>query len=562
MNPAQLLAHFDRISDAPDAIPPLRRFILDLAVRGKLVEQDPRDEPASELLGRIRAEKARLVYAGEIKKGKPLLDIEEDEIPFGIPANWQWVRLNDITSYIQRGKSPEYTTGEGFPVISQKCVQWGGLDLDSAKSITTESIEKYEPIRFLRRDDLLWNSTGTGTIGRVVKVKEPPRKLVCDSHVTVVRCLEVDAEYIRSWLRSDHVYAVIEDRAAGSTNQVELTSQLAMNQVVPLPPLAEQQRIAAKVDELMALCDRLEAAQVERESRRDRLVASSLNRLNNGADPDAFRDHARFYFNHLPRLTTKPEHIQQLRQTILNLAVRGKLVPQDPNDERAEKLTEPPAKKSKSQKGDRDAPFELPATWQWMQLGQISELINGDRSKNYPNKAEYVREGVAWINTGHIEPDGTLSTDSMHYITRKKFDSLRSGKVRPGDLVYCLRGATLGKTAIITQFDEGAVASSLVIVRLSPAIDPRFAYQVLASPLGREQIFQFDNGSAQPNLSANNVKKYWIPIPPLAEQHRTVAKVDELMALCDKLEAQLTTTHTDSRRLLEAVLHEALAPAV
>ncbi|MSU85495.1 MAG: hypothetical protein EXS21_10360, partial [Pedosphaera sp.] len=171
-------------------------------------------------------------------------------------------------------------------------------------------------------------------------------------------------------------------------------------------------------------------------------------------------------------------------------------------------------------------------------------------------RREYVPEGVAWINTGHIEPDGTLSTEWMHFITRKKFDSLRSGKVRPGDLVYCLRGATLGKTAIITQYEEGAVASSLVIIRLIPAVEPRFAYRFLTSPLGREQIFQFDNGSAQPNLSANSVKKYWVPIPPLAEQRRIVAKVSELMALVDALESQLTTSCATAENLLAAVVAE------
>jgi type I restriction enzyme S subunit len=133
---------------------------------------------------------------------------------------------------------------------------------------------------------------------------------------------------------------------------------------------------------------------------------------------------------------------------------------------------------------------------------------------------------------------------------------LRSGKVRPGDLVYCLRGATLGKTAIITQYEEGAVASSLVIIRLTPAVEPRFAYRFLTSPLGREQIFHFDNGSAQPNLSANNVKKYWIPIPPLAEQRRIVAKVDQLMALVDALETQLVASRATASNLLSALVAE------
>jgi type I restriction enzyme, S subunit len=413
-----------------------------------------------------------------------------------------------------------------------------------------------DPIRRPAKGDVLYTLVGSFGIPIIVTDDRP---FCVQRHIGILRPSKaMSAVFIRRALESKWVFNQANACATGIAQKTVSLSGLR-NILIPVPPLAEQHRIVAKVDELMAVCDRLEAAQKERENRRDRLAASSLNRLNNGADADTFRDHARFYFNHLPRLTTRREHIKQLRQTILNLAVRGKLVPQDTSGEPAEDMAEPPDNNSAPQTGDREAPFELPNSWQWMQLGQVSELINGDRSKNHPNKAEYVREGVAWINTGHIEPDGTLSTNSMHYITRKKFDSLRSGKVRPGDLVYCLRGATLGKTAIITQFDEGAVASSLVIVRLSPAVDPRFAYQVLMSPLGREQIFQFDNGSAQPNLSANNVKKYWIPIPPLAEQQRIIAKVEELMAVCDRLETQLTTTQTHSRRFLEAVLQEALA---
>ncbi len=190
-------------------------------------------------------------------------------------------------------------------------------------------------------------------------------------------------------------------------------------------------------------------------------------------------------------------------------------------------------------------------------LGNVSELINGDRGKNYPNKAEYVQEGVPWINTGHIEPDGSLSLRWMHYITREKFDSLRSGKVQPGDLVYCLRGATLGKTAIITQFEEGAVASSLVIIRPSAELDSRFAYWFLISPLGREQIFRFDNGSAQPNLSANSVKKYWMPLPPLAEQRRMVAELDGLQAEADALKRLQVETAAELDALLPAILDRA-----
>ena len=258
-----------------DQIKALRQTILNLAVRGKLVEQDPEEEPASELLKRIGAEKARLVKAREIKKPKPSLSI--DEPPFDLPANWCWALLGEISAYIQRGKSPKYTAADGSPVVSQKCVQWDGLDLTVAKLVTLESLEKYDQIRVLRDGDLLWNSTGTGTIGRVIRLLRPQPKLVCDSHVTVVRCLLADPEYVRTWLRTDYVYGVIEERAAGSTNQVELTAQMANGQPVPLPPLAEQHRIAAKVDELMALCDRLKASLATSDDTRRRTLDALLH---------------------------------------------------------------------------------------------------------------------------------------------------------------------------------------------------------------------------------------------------------------------------------------------
>ena len=187
------------------------------------------------------------------------------------------MRLGEVTSYIQRGKSPKYASADGPPVVSQKCVQWHGLDLDKARKITYQSLVTYEDIRFLREGDLLWNSTGTGTIGRIIRLIDPPERLVCDSHVTVVRCVFVSSEYIRTWLRTGNVYGLIEERAAGSTNQVELTAQMALNQVVPLPPLAEQHRIVAKVDELIALCNQLEASLATGDETRHRLCDALLH---------------------------------------------------------------------------------------------------------------------------------------------------------------------------------------------------------------------------------------------------------------------------------------------
>lgn len=273
------IQHLPRMSTRPEHVAALRQTILNLAVRGKLVDQDPRDEPAGVLLKRIAEEKARLVAKGETKFTKPTPAIRSDEAAFRIPSTWAWARLSDISSYIQRGKSPKYANNDGLPVVSQKCIQWSGLDLSAAKLISRESIDSYEAIRFLRDGDLLWNSTGTGTIGRIIKITAPPARLVCDSHVTVVRCFEVNVDYVRAWLRSDHVYGVIEERAAGSTNQIELTLQMAIGQIVPLPPLAEQKRIVAKVDQLINLCDQLEQQITTAQTKTHALLKAILQQI-------------------------------------------------------------------------------------------------------------------------------------------------------------------------------------------------------------------------------------------------------------------------------------------
>lgn len=572
MNAERLLAHYEKIADAPDAIARLRRFVLDLAVRGKLVPQEADDEPASELLKRIAAEKARLVKAGEIRKQRPLPPVE-DNADFEVPKSWQWTRLGVITSYIQRGKSPKYAS-DGPLVVSQKCVQWSGLDLTVAKRITFGSLVGYEAIRFLRKGDLLWNSTGTGTIGRVIRLDNPPEKLVCDSHVTVVRCLEVDPEYIRAWLRSDHVYALVEDRAAGSTNQVELTAQMAINQVVPLPSLAEQHRIVAKVDELMALCDRLEAARVGREAVRDKLAAASLARLN-APDPDTFQSDARFALDALPALTTRPDHIKALRQTILNLAVRGRLVPQDANDEPASELLKRIAKeridlvKRKEIRRENaldpiqlaEMPFDVPASWVWSRIGE-AVLFTQYGTSQKSNPAE---KGVPVLTMGNVQ-DGLVVWNNEKRIPETSED-LPALYLRKFDLLYNRTNSAelVGKTGIYLG-EDGVRTFASYLIRLRPSLlssNPRFLNMAMNTPEFREtQIVPLiKKQTGQANVNGTALKNMLVPLPPLAEQHRIVAKVDALMALCDRLEASLATAADTSRRLLDALLAEALAPA-
>ena len=555
MNAAQLLEHFDRLAEAPNAVPRLRRFILDLAVRGKLVEQDAGDEPASTLLNQIESEIARLVRIGEMRKPKALPPIETEEEPFDAPTGWCWVRIRQVTS----------DRGQTTPVSEFTYIDVGSINKEAGvlgdHKVLSAIDAPSRARKVVGKGDVLYSCVRPTLLNIAVVEEEIKPTPIASTAFAVLNSFGlVLPRYLWIALRSPYLEAIVESGMRGQAYPAINDAEFALLPLA-LPPLTEQHRIVAKVDELMALCDQLEAAQQERERRRDSLAAASLQRLNQPATdttPEAQREHAHFHLHHLPRLTTQPEHIKGLLDTFLKLAMRGALVSQDKRDGRVVAMS---ANKRIPPIAIDEIPFDLPESWAWTRLGAIAMLFNGDRGKNYPNRVEYVAKGLPFINTGHIEPDGSLSVASMNYITRKKFDSLNGGKIEVGDLVYCLRGVTMGKTACVAPFTEGAIASSLVIIRLDQmVVDARFAYYFLTGPLGRSLIRRFDNGTAQPNLSAESVKRYLVPLPPLAEQHRIVAKVDELKALCDQLKAQLTTTQTDSRRLLEAVLEAALKP--
>ena len=561
----RLLAHFDRIADAPDAVPRLRRFILDLAVRGKLVPQNPIDEPASGLLKRIAAEKARLFKVGAIRKSRILEGLTDDEKSFAVPKGWCWSRLGNIATYIQRGKSPVYADGTGFLVISQKCVKWEGLDLSLAREIEATSLEKYEEFRFLRDGDLLWNSTGTGTIGRTVRVESPFEKLVCDSHVTLIRCPHFVSGYLQTWLRSDHVYGVIEDRAAGSTKQVELTTGLATDWPVPVPPLAEQHRIVAKVDELMALCDRLEAARTECETTRNRLAAASLASLNApDPDPAAFRKDTAFALDNFSPLTTRPNQIKALRQTILDLVVRGKLVQQDRTEGtghdllselRSARNTSKTVRRIRMPKngyevGNDEKYLVLPLSWAWARLVDVGQTQTGTTPSSHD--PELFGDFIPFIKPADL--DGKEINYSGLGLSEK---GVNNSRLVPENsvLMVCI-GATLGKVNKTTR----AVCFNQQINSLTPFVEDIADFVALALRASDFQELAWSKAGTGtlPIISKGRWEVLPIPLPPLAEQHRIVAKVDELMALCDRLEASLATGEETQGRLLESVLHEAL----
>lgn len=546
MNPAQLLTHFDRISEAPDAIPRLRLLILDLAVRGILVEQDPNDEPAAELIKRIQAEKVRLVKEGKIRNQDPWELNGETEIPFKVPSTWEWVPatfpaypISDMGKKVQMKDVLE--SGE-FPVVDQGKVFIRGYCNDQSKVIRVES----SLVLFgdhTRETKLIEFDFIVGADG--VKLLQPI-------------CLSADYYYLAlRWLP-------LESRGYGRHYKLLKAS------LIPLPPIAEQNRIVAKVDELMALCDQLEAAQAKRESRRDRLVAASLQRLNNGADAQSFREYARFHLNNLPHLTIRPAHIQQLRQTILNLAVRGKLVPQDPSDEPAtELLTRIQAeragvvKKGKINKFETvspscnsSIPLELPLGWTLANLESLCiSVTDGDHLP--PPKTE---AGIPFLVIGNVR-NQTLYFLGCRYVSEEYYSALDTiRRPQKGDILYTLVGS-YGIPIMITDDRPFCVQRHIGILRPSQAMNAAFLCHVMKSQWVFNQATEYATGIAQKTVPLGGLRKILIPLPPLAEQQRIVAKVDQLMKLCDELESNLTNSHSISEKHINAIINQVLDKA-
>jgi type I restriction enzyme S subunit len=554
MNAEQLLAHFERISEAPDATARLRRFILDLAVRGKLVEQDPEDEPVEDLLQRIAVE----MTSRRSTRARSTPD-ERVEGWCSIPASWNFVRLDKVCTVIMGSSPPGSTynkTGDGVPLIN------GPVEFTPGPFGRT-TINQYttDPSAFCELGDFLVCVRGSTTgrtniaafracIGRGVAAIQP---LFEDKFIRIA--IRVRQEAILQMGRGIAFPSISREQLSGLP--------------VPLPPLAEQHRIVVKVDELMALCDQLEAARQQREQKRECLVAATLQRFNHPAeDPTSFRQDASFALQVLPCLITTPAQIKQLRQAILNLAVRGKLVEQDPEDEPAEELlgrilelkirTTGKLPKSDLQLIDRlfnDEPFAIPDSWTWVVLGQITDLITSgsrDWAKHYSDS------GAIFVRMGNLaKGDYRLRLGSIQHVSPPAGGEGTRTRLETWDVLVSITG-DVGMLGLIPEgFGEAYINQHTALARPCFVLKGRYLPEFLRSDFAQSQ-FQEPQRGIKNSFRLSDLSGIVVPLPPLAEQHRIVAKVDELMALCDQLEQQLSQADQQRRRLLEAVLAEAL----
>lgn len=538
------LEKFALFADAPDAVAKMRELVLQLAVTGKLVTQDKRDEPASVLLESMEAERAELVAAKRIKS-RPTSPVESDEQPFDLPSSWEWARLSDVG----------YELGQKVPDKRFTYIDVGGIDSDKGR--ISDRVEKLDagdaPSRarkLVARGTVIYSTVRPYLLNiAIVDQDFDPEPIASTAFGILHPFSGINNRYLFYWLRSAPFTAYVQAGMKGMAYPA-INDEKFYSGFIALPPLAEQKRIVAKVDELMALCDRLEIQQQEREKQASQLAIASLARFADAPTP------ANLHFLFHPSYNIPPA---DLRKSILTLAVQGKLVPQDPNDEPAEDCLKRFGLKSTyvPPKGDDSEDDSLPPAWARVRFEDIAFVTGGitlgrklgaRKTVNLP----YLR--VANVKRGEID----LSVVKEISIAE---DEIERYALRQNDLLMTEGGdwdkvgrAAIWKAEIPVCLHQNHVFRARM---RSAELTPFWFERYFNSPVGRAY---FESASKQTtNLASINMRQVRscpVPIPPLAEQRRIVAKVEQLMALVDALETQLAASRTTAENLLTSLVTE------
>ncbi|KRP44926.1 type I restriction enzyme, S subunit [Pseudomonas libanensis] len=551
------------LSGAPDGIKKLRELILELAVRGKLVPQDPNDEPAGELLKSITAEQLRLMVEEGLRT-KAQTEVPQKDQYLKISSGWAYSRLGNLARFIDyRGRTPTKTSS-GIPLITAKNVRSGFISREPQEFIAKNEYSSWMTRGFPRLGDLLFTTEAPMGNVALVNISE---QFALAQRVICFQLHEISiGPFLKLAMMSSTFQRQLLEVATGMTATGVKSSRLK-EIPVPLPPLAEQHRIVAKVDELMTLCDRMEAQQADSESAHAQLVQVLLDSLTQTSDATDFATNWQRLAEHFHTLFTTEPSIDALKQTLLQLAVMGKLVPQDPNDEPASELLKRIAEeksrlvakgKLKKQKSlpdvdEEEKPYALPSSWKWARFDSVSNTRLGkmlDKAKNKGELRPYLRNtNVQWFN---FEIDDLKSM-------RFEEHELDEYRVTPGDLVIC-EGGEPGRCAVWEgEVEDMFIQKALHRARPWLGISPFFLQSCLKAAANSGYLNQFFTGATIKHFSGEKLAKYPVPLPPLAEQYRIVAKVNQLIALCDRLKTRLTQSRQLNEQLTSTLVERALA---
>ncbi|MFA4825650.1 MAG: restriction endonuclease subunit S [Methanoregula sp.] len=518
MTDTLLFEHFATLATAPDGIARLRELILQFAVRGKLGTQDAGDEPAGKLSCKILEEKKRLIKKGEISKSRALPKIESEEIPFQVPKNWIWLRLEDIG----------YNCGQKVPDKIFTYIDVTAINKE--KGLIGDDVNVLQPNeapsrarKLVKNGTVIYSTVRPYLLNIAIVDKDFNPEPIVSTAFAVVHPFEgISNRYLFYYLRSKPFVEYVESQMTGMAYPA-INDQKFHVGLIPVPPTAEQHRIVAKVDRLMALCDELEARQQQERAGCLKLGTASLASLQNAESPVAFERQWAQVFTAFTLICDCPENIEILRQTILNLAVQGRLT-----------------------EGWHET--GILKRWKSVTLNQVTRCRLGkmlDKAKNQGMLTPYLRNtNVRWFGFDLSDIKNIKATDNE----REELS------LQHGDVLIC-EGGEPGRCAIWKGPEKKYIfQKALHRVRVGDQLLPEWLCFCLKDAMNSGRLSEQFTGSTIKHLTGVSLKQFLFPLPPLAEQHRIVAKVDALMALCDALELRLKERATIQSKFADAVV--------
>lgn len=566
-----LFDNLEKLIDAPNGIEKAREMILQLAVQGKLVKQGPNDEPASELLKKVKKEKEKLIADGKIKKQKELPPIKEEEKPFDLPKGWAFTRVG-IIGYTQTGTTPhkdeKLNFGDYIPFIKPADIYSNYVDYFN-EGLSEEGLKKG---RFIPKDSILMVCIGTIGKGNFVD-----RDVSCNQQInSLTPYSEISIEFLNYQMRAPFFQKSIMLKASKTTLPIVNKSKWD-SLIITLPPLNEQKRIVEKVNGLMSLLDELEEKRERRNQKRIKLNNASLDKLLTSKDDKELNINWKRIEENFRTLYSVPVNVEKLKQAIRQLAVQGKLVKQDPNDEPASELLKKVKKekekliaegKIKKQKElppikDEEKPFELPKGWEWVRNGDLlNELLGGFSYKSN----SFIKKGNNQvIRLGNIRPGRLRLDENAVFISDDLALETVKYSLKENDILITMTG-TKGKRdyCYTVRLEKNKFQSRTLFLnqrvgcfRYNHLMDFLFLDIVLKNDLILDNMYASSTGTAnQANIGVTILNEVLVPLPPLNEQKRIVEKVNELMSLYNTLEEKLSKKEAIAERLVGAVVNK------
>lgn len=537
MTANDLIAAFDTIADAPDGVRRLRELVIQLAVRGKLVEQ--REGEGVAITPR------RTTHKADAKTVLP---------PFELPPSWIWCRLEEIGAYNGRpSASPDEIPGDAWL-----------LDLEDIEKATSRLLRKATAAERASRSNKSSFKAGDVLYGKLRPYLD--KVLVADADgyctteiVPVVPADGVASEWLRLSMKRPDFLAHVNELSYG-VKMPRLGTGDAKNTLHPLPPRAEQLRIVARVDELMDLVDRLESARTMRHDVREAARDAALAALSDAEDIDAVEAAWDRIALEMDALFSSPEDVGSLRDVVLTLAVAGRLMPQDSHDEPAESLVARSTAEMHRRNaagitrigedpGGYDRAASLPSGWCWCSLQQLVQFI--DYRGNTPQK---VSSGVRLVTAKNVRR-GFINREPEEFVTEKTYlEWMTRGFPQKGDVLFTTE-APMGNAAVVDIDGPFALAQRIINLQPYAGVSGAFLVSLFLSPWFRSELANRATGMTATGIKAAKLRQIRVPVPPLAEQLRIVSKIDAIMGMCDNLEARLITARHLHAQFAAAAVH-------